>query len=37
MPYMTDERVQAGLAHEEDLSLLREVRVKTAGVSHLEM
>jgi heterodisulfide reductase subunit C len=34
---MTDERVQAGLAREEDLSLLHEVSVKTAGVSHLEM
>ena len=37
MPQMTDERVRAGLAHEEDLSLLNEVSMKTAGVSHLEM
>ena len=37
MPHMTDERVRAGLAHEEDLSLLNEVSMKTAGVSHLEM
>jgi heterodisulfide reductase subunit C len=34
---MTDERVRAGLAREEDLSLLHEVSMKTAGVSHLEM
>lgn len=37
MPHMTDERVQAGIPHEEDLSLLNEVSMKTAGVSHLEM
>ena len=37
MPHMTDERVRAGMAHEEDLSLLHEVSIKTAGVSHLEM
>jgi heterodisulfide reductase subunit C len=34
---MTEERVRAGLTHEEDLSLLHEVSMKTAGVSHLEM
>jgi len=34
---MTDERVRAGLNQEEDLSLLNEVSMKTAGVSHLEM
>jgi heterodisulfide reductase subunit C len=34
---MTDERVRAGLNREEDLSLLNEVSMKTAGVSHLEM
>jgi len=34
---MTDERVRAGMTREEDLSLLHEVSVKTAGVSHLEM
>lgn len=37
MPQMTDERVRAGIPHEEDISLLNEVSVKTAGVSHLEM
>ena len=37
MPQMTDEKVRAGLKHEEDLSLLHEVSVRTAGVSHLEM
>ncbi len=37
MPHMTDERVRAGLTHEEDLSLLHEVSMKTAGVSRLEM
>lgn len=37
MPHMTNERVRAGLAREEDLSLLHEVSMKTAGVSHLEM
>ncbi len=37
MPQMTDERVRARLSREEDLSLLHEVSVKTAGVSHLEM
>lgn len=37
MPHMTDERVRAGIGHEEDLSLLTEVSMKTAGVSHLEM
>lgn len=37
MPQMTDERVRAGLSQEEDLSLLHEVSMKTAGVSHLEM
>lgn len=37
MPQMTDERVRAGFSQEEDLSLLHEVSVKTAGVSHLEM
>lgn len=37
MPQMTDERVRAGLSQEEDLSLLNEVSLKTAGVSHLEM
>jgi heterodisulfide reductase subunit C len=34
---MTNERVRAGLAGEEDLSLLSEVSMKTAGVSRLEM
>jgi heterodisulfide reductase subunit C len=34
---MTDERVRAGLTREEDLSLLHEVSMKTAGVSRLEM
>jgi heterodisulfide reductase subunit C len=34
---MTEERVRAGLTQEEDLSLLNEVSMKTAGVSHLEM
>ena len=37
MPQMTEERVRAGLTQEEDLSLLHEVSMKTAGVSHLEM
>lgn len=37
MPHMTDEKVRAGLAREEDISLLHEVSIKTAGVSHLEM
>ena len=37
MPQMTYERVRAGLKHEEDLSLLHEVSIRTAGVSHLEM
>jgi len=37
MPQMTDERVRAGISHEEDLTLLNEVSTKTAGVSHLEM
>src|SRR5574342_908352 len=37
MPHMTDERVRAELAREEDFSLLNEVSMKTAGVSHLEM
>ncbi|MBI3166284.1 MAG: 4Fe-4S dicluster domain-containing protein [Chloroflexi bacterium] len=37
MPQMTDERVRARLTREEDLSLLHEVSMKTAGVSHLEM
>lgn len=37
MPHMTDERVLARLSREEDLSLLHEVSLKTAGVSHLEM
>jgi len=37
MPQMTDERVRARIPHEEDLSLLNEVSMKTAGVSHLEM
>ncbi|HQV62869.1 MAG TPA: hypothetical protein PKV19_02630, partial [Anaerolineales bacterium] len=37
MPQMTDERVRAGMTREEDLSLLNEVSMKTAGVSHLEM
>lgn len=37
MPQMTDERVRAGIPLEEDLSLLNEVSMKTAGVSHLEM
>jgi heterodisulfide reductase subunit C len=37
MPQMTDERVRAGLTREEDLSLLHEVSLKTAGVSRLEM
>jgi len=36
MPQMTDERVRAGLKHEEDLSLFHEVNIKTAGVSHLD-
>jgi heterodisulfide reductase subunit C len=34
---MTDERVRAGFARQEDLSLLHEVSMKTAGVSRLEM
>ena len=33
MPHMTDERVRAGLAREEDLSLLNEVSINMAGVS----
>jgi len=37
MPQMTDEKVRAGMFREEDLSLLHEVSIKTAGVSHLEM
>ena len=37
MPQMTDERVRARLTREEDLSLLHEVSMKTAGVSRLEM
>lgn len=37
MPQMTDERVRARLTREEDLSLLNEVSMKTAGVSRLEM
>ncbi len=37
MPQMTDERVRAGFARQEDLSLLHEVSMKTAGVSRLEM
>jgi heterodisulfide reductase subunit C len=37
MSQMTDERIQASLTHEEDLSLLNEVSMKTAGVSRLEM
>ncbi len=37
MPQMTNERVLARLSREEDLSLLHEVSMKTAGVSHLEM
>src|SRR5512143_1323571 len=37
MPHMTDERVRAGLTHEEDLSLLHEVSMKTAGLSRLAM
>jgi len=37
MPHKTDERVRARLTREEDLSLLNEVSIKTAGVSHLEM
>jgi heterodisulfide reductase subunit C len=37
MPQMTEERVRAGLVQEEDYSLLHEVSIKTAGVSHLEM
>ena len=37
MPQMIDEQVRAGSTREEDLSLLREVSMKTAGVSHLEM
>ena len=37
MPHMTDERVRAGLAREEDLSILHEVNLKTAGVSHLKI
>lgn len=36
MPQMTNERVLSRL-REEDLSLLHEVSMKTAGVSHLEM
>ena len=30
MPHRTDERVRAGLIREEDLSLLKEVSMKTA-------
>ena len=37
MPQMTDERVRVRLTREEDISLLHEVSMKTAGVSHLEM
>ena len=37
MPQMIDEHNRAGLPYEEDLSLLNEVSMKTAGVSHLEM
>ena len=37
MPHMTDERVWTGSTVEEDLSLLHEVSMKTAGVSQLEM
>ena len=37
MPQMTDEKVRAGINREEDLSLLHEVSMKAAGVSHLEM
>jgi hypothetical protein len=37
MPHMTNERVRAGLAHEEDLFSLHEVNMKTHGLSHLEM
>lgn len=37
MPQMTNERVRAGLPHEEDLFPLHEVSMKTAGVSHLAM
>ena len=37
MPQTKFERVRAGLKHEEDLSLLHEVSIRTAGVSHLEM
>ncbi len=37
MPQDVDERARAVLTYEEDLSLLDEVSMKTAGVSHLEM
>ncbi len=37
MSQMTDERVGSRLPHAEDLSLLHEVSMKTAGVSRLEM
>ncbi len=37
MPQMIDERVRVGSTQEEDLSLLHEVSMRTAGVSNLEM
>jgi heterodisulfide reductase subunit C len=37
MPADYSYRPRAGLQHEEDLSLLHEVSMATAGVSHLEM
>ena len=37
MPADYSYRPRAGLHHEEDLSLLHEVSIATAGVSHLEM
>lgn len=37
MQQMTNERVRASIPHEEDISLLHEVSLKTAGVSNLEM
>ena len=37
MPHMTDERVRAGVTHSEDLSLPRQISVRTAGISHFEI
>ena len=35
MPQMTDERVRAGIPHEEDLSLLKISGMKTLQVSKI--